>query len=180
MQPFAEFNNEFVWMHLMSGRSILCPRSCPKPVFSQLMEPCFAVVPTERVSFATLCKVLQALIDKDSSETESLSSALNLTLSSSAQDKQPDFPSAAFSVTSHGSAHTLDKQGYVDSSDVLLQETKFHMHTNPLFSRSANNQSQHRAPNIPMLQLANGYVMSNDGIDRDFQKRNECGESSTT
>ncbi len=61
-QPFADFNNEFVWIHLLAGKTISRPASCPAAVFESLLMPCFAVVPTERIPFADLQIKFEALV----------------------------------------------------------------------------------------------------------------------
>jgi hypothetical protein len=134
-------------------------------VFVQLLEPCFVVVPTKRVSFAALCKILQTLVDGESkrletSAGETMSSATDLF--SSEQGEQSEFPSAALSVASYGSAHVLDTQGYVDGTEAHLQETAFRMHSNPIHGQSTNSKFQTRTPSTSVLQLTNGYVMSED------------------
>jgi hypothetical protein len=68
LQPFADFNNEFVWMHLLAGKTISRPASCPVAVFESLLMPCFAVAPMDRMSFAGLAAKLDALVAAEATD----------------------------------------------------------------------------------------------------------------
>ena len=78
LQPFADFSNEFVWIHLLAGKSISRPRLCPPNVFDALLVPCFSSEPSDRPSFAALARTLQLVLQEASvaeAETATSSSA---------------------------------------------------------------------------------------------------------